>query len=149
MKSVITAVASVVVLSLCGGVALAQGPGGGGAQFWTNADANKDGAVTKAEFDAARGARFTTQDANKDGFLVQAEMAPPPGAGGPPPGGGGGGGFGMRADADGDGKISKAEYLAGGTMQWDRADANKDGKVDKAEIASMPQFGPGGGRPGG
>lgn len=144
MKSVMAAVASVAVLSLCAGAALAQGPGGGGAQFWTNADANKDGTVTKAEFDAARGARFATQDANKDGFLVQAEMAPPPGAGGPP-----GGGFGMRADADGDGKISKAEYLGGGGMQWDRADANKDGKVDKTELANMPQFGPGGGRPGG
>jgi hypothetical protein len=146
MKSVITAMAS--VLTLCAGAALAQGPGGM-AQFWANADANKDGTVTKAEFDGSRTARFTAQDANKDGFLVQAEMAPPPGAGGPPPGGrgGGGGGFGMRMDADGDGKISKAEYLGGGTMQWDRADANKDGKVDKAEIAAMPQFG--GGRPGG
>jgi hypothetical protein len=146
MKSLIAAAASMAVLSLCAGTALAQGPGGG-AQFWASADANKDGAVTKAEFDASRTARFTAQDANKDGFLVQAEMAPPPGAGGPPPGGGGG--FGMRADADGDGKISKAEFLAGGATQWERADANKDGKVDKAEIASMPQGRPGGGRPGG
>lgn len=146
MKTLFISTAAVLALSC--GAALAQGPGGPGG-FIAAADANKDGTVTKAEFDASRVARFAEQDKNKDGFLVGDEMAagrpggPPPGAApaGGPPGGGRG-----NMDANNDGKISKAEFLAN-TGMFDRLDANKDGKIDKAELAAAPA---GGGRgPGG
>jgi hypothetical protein len=37
-------------------------------------DANKDGAVTKAEFEAASKARFDRADTNHDGWLSKGEL---------------------------------------------------------------------------
>ncbi len=144
MKSTILAAASLLALSC--GAALAQAPGGG----LLAADANKDGVITKAEFDTQRTVRFAELDKNKDGFLSEEERAagrqggPPPGvqAGGPPPGGGRG-----NIDANSDGKISKTEYIADNGL-FQRVDANKDGKIDAAERAAIPARG-GGRGPGG
>lgn len=44
-----------------------------GAGFIRDYDANGDGKVTRAEFDAGRAARFTTTDANKDGTVSEEE----------------------------------------------------------------------------
>src|SRR5262249_9045047 len=93
MKKFTLIAASALALSC--GMAAAQAPGGGGGRggMLMAADANKDGVITKAEFDTMRSNRFAALDTNKDGFLVQAEMAagrpggPPPGAGAPPGGG--------------------------------------------------------------
>lgn len=41
----------------------------------------------------------------------------------------------MRADLDGDGKVTKAEYLK---SQFDRMDRNKDGVIDEKDFAEMP-----------
>jgi hypothetical protein len=52
---------------------MAGGFGGGGfglLQF----DANNDGKLTRAEFDAGQKARFNEADANKDGFIAPEEM---------------------------------------------------------------------------
>src|SRR5262249_27695974 len=38
-------------------------------QFFERLDANKDGKITKAEFDAARAAEFKAADKNGDGFI--------------------------------------------------------------------------------
>ena len=81
-------------------------------------------------------------------IVTEAEMrASAPNGGQPPPGAGQGqrqgGGMGARLDANGDGKISKAEFVDGGAMQFGRLDGNKDGKIDKTELANMR--GPGGG----
>lgn len=46
---------------------------GGGMMMHGLADANKDGAVTKAEFDAATKAHFDKADANKDGKVTPEE----------------------------------------------------------------------------
>jgi hypothetical protein len=56
------------------------------------------------------------------------------------PGGGGRGGMDpvqmiMRADLDGDGKVTKAEYIK---AQFDRMDRNKDGVIDDKDFAEMP-----------
>ncbi|BAI97946.1 hypothetical protein Sj15T_23560 [Sphingobium sp. TA15] len=79
------------------------GPRGGGMLMM--ADANKDGAVTKAELTAALETRFVRLDANKDGKLDQADREI------------------LRQqrldkrfaalDADRNGQISKAEFAAG------------------------------------
>ena len=46
---------------------------GGGMHMATMADANKDGAVTRAEFDSAAKAQFDKADANKDGKVSPEE----------------------------------------------------------------------------
>jgi hypothetical protein len=44
----------------------------------------------------------------------------------------------MRADANGDGVVTRAEALAEAGVRFDRIDANRDGKIDQAELAAMP-----------
>ncbi len=68
-------------LALTSGAALAQppgfgghGPGGPGGGFGLfEMDANADGKLTKAEFDAAQRTRFNAIDANKDGSATREE----------------------------------------------------------------------------
>lgn len=50
----------------------------------------------------------------------------------------------MRADANGDGIVTRAEALAEAGMRFDRIDGNHDGKIDQAELAAMPQMRRGG-----
>ena len=147
MKTSLIALAT-LSLAAFSGAAFAQAGGGMMGRMWTNADSNKDGVISKAEFDASRVQRFALMDGNKDGFVTEAEMrASAPNGGQPPPGAGKGqrqgGGMGARLDANGDGKISKAEFVDGGAMQFGRLDGNKDGKIDTTELANMR--GPGGG----
>ena len=57
-------------------------------------------------------------------------------SGGPPPGrGGGGGGMGMMrmADANGDGVVTRDEYLAATDARFARMDRNGDGVLDETE----------------
>ncbi|HNQ76430.1 MAG TPA: EF-hand domain-containing protein [Pseudothauera hydrothermalis] len=100
------------------------------ASLFASADANGDGLVSKAEFIAARDARFDVLDTNRDGFLVRDEMA----AAAP----------GLRGrmmlpvmfpqfDSNGDGKVSRQEFSAAPAPGFDMADANGDGMVSPAE----------------
>ena len=109
-----------------------------GLRMFHQADADRDGEVTRAEFDAARNARFAGIDANKDGVLEVSEL---------------------RAwrrtwpsrvrdarfkalDADGDGKVGAEEFVARRKTAFADIDANKDGAVDKAEFdAAFEKFG--------
>lgn len=101
-----------------------------GLRHFDRIDADKDGKVTRAEFDAARAARFAGIDANKDGALEVSEL---------------------RAwrrtwpsrmrdtrfkalDSDADGKIGADEFVAQRKEAFARIDADKDGTVDKAEF---------------
>ena len=108
-----------------------------GLRMFRQADADKDGKVTRAEFEAARNARFAGIDANKDGALEVSEL---------------------RAwkrtwpsrvrdarfkalDADGDGKVGAEEFVARRKTAFADIDANKDGAVDKAEFdAAFEKF---------
>jgi len=47
--------------------------------------------------------------------------------------------MGMRADANKDGTITKAEFMAAPTAMFDKADANKDGKVTADEMKAARQ----------
>lgn len=100
------------------------------ASLFASADANGDGLVSRAEFIAARNARFDVLDANRDGFLVRDETA----AAAP----------GLRGrvmlpvmfpqfDSNGDGKVSRQEFNAAPAPGFDLADANGDGMVSPAE----------------
>ncbi len=52
----------------------------------------------------------------------------------PPSGGGMRGGMLMRADANGDGIVSRAEAMAAAAAQFDRVDADRDGNVTRDEM---------------
>jgi hypothetical protein len=100
-----------------------------GGDMLAKADANGDGAVTKAEFLADIDARFAKLDVNKDGKISKEER---------PGGGEGRGGRRMsRGDTDGDGAISLAEQRAQAGKRFERVDTNNDGKIDKTESDAM------------
>lgn len=99
-----------------------------------NADANHDGVVSRAEFRAARVARFDRMDRNHDGVISRDDFGrllkfrPQVGQ--------------MldqmlaEADANHDGRVTRAELAGAPTPLFDRADANHDGVVDANELAA-------------
>jgi hypothetical protein len=114
-------------------------------------DANKDGAITKEEADAFRGAkrgelrdkRFAALDTDKNGQISRQEFDAPRADKG---GDGhrmhgrhhrgmmmGHGKMFARADADSDGKVTLSEATGKALEMFDRADANKDGTVTPEE----------------
>lgn len=146
---------------LVGAVAVAA-PGHMGGRGFDKLDANSDGSVTRAEINAQAAERFARIDANRDGFVTQAEMtahhetmraqmatkmkerADQGGdraekraermekradrmekRGNP---------FAKR-DANSDGRISLAEFQAGGARMIERFDADKNGVVTKEEMS--------------
>lgn len=111
-------------------VAMAQGVGQGGANPIDRlmaADANGDGALSKAEARAGREGQFRRVDTNGDGFITAEERAAR--AEKKKKRGGAGGG-----DADGDGKVSRAEFLDAPYRGFDMFDANKNDVLEAAEI---------------
>ncbi len=130
------------------------GPQHGKRGLMAFSDANADGSVTRAEFDAAttkmtaerqskaqeRAAEaFTRLDGNKDGRIDATELAAmrakmPARPRRPPP-----------LDTNKDGKVSKEEWLARPDPMFERADANKDGRLTREEAAAAAR----GGREGG
>lgn len=136
------------LIALAGGTALAQP---------VRADANRDGALTRAEFAVRIDQRFATLDVNRDGRLTQDErQAKREDKRGMHRGRHGGGEARFeRFDRDGNGQISRAEFAAhaaerkqrrgmraerggpggGRAGLATRVDANGDGMVTKAEFA--------------
>lgn len=102
---------------------------------FASADTNHDGVVSRAEFIAARQARFAMLDRNGNGSLdrtdaaviarFQPEAAAIIDA------------LLTAADTDHDGKVSPAELAAAPVPVFDRADTNHDGVVTGAEIAAL------------
>ncbi len=109
--------------------------------FFDQADADKDGKVSAAEAAANQQRRFQQMDASGDGYVTQAEAKAafdrfraehpkqPGGADGKP-----GDRLFARADTDKDGKITKAEWTAGGQQMFARLDKNADGKITADEM---------------
>ena len=120
---------------------------------FTKMDANKDGKLTKEDRELGRQARlderFAALDSDKSGQISKAEFAAgheqrarPDGGEGRHMGRAGHHGFGKgmmmrgpgRGDADKDGTLTRAEFMAGPLAMFDRADSNKDGFVTADEI---------------
>lgn len=134
MRKILIIAASIAALSAgVAGVALAQDPSERGPRGVLQSDANSDGVLTRAEFDAGRDANFARLDGNSDGALTREEMR----AGWREHGRRGHRGGGMhslaRADANGDGNITRDEFLARPIEHFDRLDANDDGVLSEAE----------------
>jgi Ca2+-binding EF-hand superfamily protein len=117
--------AAVLLLSSC--VVLAQGREGPALE---QADADHDGKVTKQEYVDARAAQFSRMDRNGDGFIDDADSR----AGGNERGQRAAKALRGRIDSNGDGKISKEEFVNAPTMLFDKFDANKDGVLDATEL---------------
>jgi Ca2+-binding EF-hand superfamily protein len=124
------------LLSLLSAPSMAQMRSGGEGMF-ERADANRDGAVTKDELIAARGTQFAKFDRNSDGVIdsddVPKHMAERRKRNG------GGEKLGGQFDADGDGKVSKEEFINGPTLLFDRADADKNNVLDAKELAAAKE----------
>lgn len=120
-------------------------PGGGrggrmGERMLGRIDTNGDGLISKAENRAATEARFARMDANGDGTIAADERGKGMGKWkrggrrvGMPEGHGPMHG-GMKADANGDGVITRAEFDAQSAARFAAMDANKDGKIEQSEM---------------
>jgi Ca2+-binding EF-hand superfamily protein len=99
------------------------------------ADANGDGNITKAEYTNARAKMFARLDRNGDGYLTK-EDVPRLAARRK--------GNGDRLqqaelmlDKDGDGRVSRDEFVNSPSLLFDRADTNHDDVVDKNELTAF------------
>lgn len=79
-------------------------------------DSNKDGFISKAEFDRQHGRRFNEMDSNKDGKISLEEMQ-------------------AAHEARERRYLGRAE---GFKTRFDEADADKDGRLSKEEATKMP-----------
>src|SRR5262249_16946312 len=120
----------------------AHGPGG----MVFRSDANSDGVVTRAEFDASRTAEFTRLDADSNGQVTREERRAaframrenrPQNAQGERRRGL------DRVDANSDGNISREEFLARPAQHFERLDANKNGVIEVSERPQPRQRGEG------
>ena len=90
-------------------------------------DTDKDGKISKAEFDAEGSKLFAKLDRNSDGKVAENEMPQRHWARF-------GGKMFDRIDADKDGKVTKAEFQAAGDKMFQRMDKNGDGIIEKDEM---------------
>ncbi|WP_375286429.1 hypothetical protein [Sphingomonas sp.] len=102
-----------------------------GGDWFAAADADRDGAVSRAEFVRYRDANFGRLDRNGDGVVSPADfprlasLRPEAFARLTEALGG--------ADRNGDGAISRTELAQAPPVMFDRTDANRDGRVTQAE----------------
>jgi Ca2+-binding EF-hand superfamily protein len=125
----LTKVSIATVLLISSSAALGQSRDGGAIE---QADANKDGKVTRQEYIDARAAQFARMDRNGDGLVDDADLRERPDQSF----------LGKRAaaamrgriDANSDGKISKDEFVKAPTTMFDRFDADKNSELDAKEL---------------
>ena len=149
MKTFLFTSAAACVLIISGVAAAQPGPGGSrgdgpgrgagmGIMMLGAADYNDDNIVTRAELERLRGEEFDFRDRNGDGFLDIADASPIRQRMHAMRGDDEGprrGRRGMaRLDADGDGRISRAEFVGGGQRLFDRLDTNGDDAVSAEEL---------------
>jgi len=90
-------------------------------------DTDKDGKISKAEFDGEGAKMFAKLDENGDGKIAENEMPQRHWARF-------GGEMFDRMDGDKDGKVTKAEFAAAGDKMFQRMDKNGDGVIEKDEM---------------
>lgn len=104
------------------------------AEFLDSADTNHDGVVSRPEFDVALVKRFASLDRNSDGFIDLNDLPAR-----------------LRSnqtaedrisnlidrfDTDGDGRISKTEFVGRMALVFDRADKDHNGVLSADELAA-------------
>ena len=99
------------------------------------ADTNHDGYITGEEFKASRSVQFDRLDRNDDGVVALSEFprlaksnrskAQTLKA------------VITHADRDGDGRVTRAEFVDGPAPLFDRIDRDQDGRLSRAEVAAL------------
>jgi Ca2+-binding EF-hand superfamily protein len=99
------------------------------------ADANQDGYVTRDELKTSRAAQFARFDRNGDGVATLSEFPRLAKSNRPKA---------QKlkaviqyADRDGDGRVTRAEFVDGGSPLFDRADRDHDGRLSRDEAAAI------------
>lgn len=130
MKILILSAACLAMLSASNADAASRTPGAA----LDKADADHDGYVTREEFKAARSAQFDHLDRDDDGVVTLSEFPRLARSNRPKAralksviG---------RADRDGDGRVTRAEFVDGPAPLFDRVDADHDGRLSRAEAAA-------------
>ncbi|MET3665702.1 EF-hand domain-containing protein [Caulobacter sp. 1776] len=99
------------------------------------ADANHDGYVTRDELKVSRGAQFERLDRNHDGVVTLSEFPRLAKSNRPK----------ARtlktlithADRDGDGQVTRAEFVDGQAPLFDRADRDHDERLSRDELTAV------------
>ncbi|AMN48192.1 hypothetical protein ACG33_14015 [Steroidobacter denitrificans] len=143
------------------GVVAAHARDGGPDPMLSQADKDGDGAISRDEFRNARVELFARMDKNSDGYLDEADRrtdTKAPGAAAktntdqPPRKGARHEHRRMhkdmnhktmfeRLDADGDGRLSKDEFVDGAMSRFDQADTDGNGMLDTQELEAMRKAG--------
>ncbi|MEO1242425.1 MAG: hypothetical protein AAFX54_10990 [Pseudomonadota bacterium] len=132
MKTTITMIIATALIAGAGSTAYAESCADAG-EFYSRADANSDGVITKAEVRNMRSTTFSRLDRNGDGVAEPSdaprrfkdrymEKFEPVRA---------------KFDQNGDGRISEKEFLDAPMTGFDRADQNGDGQLTKNELRSL------------
>lgn len=128
MQRFILAAAAAAALAAPGCAAARQGP-----DLFADADANRDGVVTLAEFQEARADRFNKLDRDRDGVVRMSDF--PAFFQSSPRGQQLQRMIGM-ADANQDGALTRNELLKSPAVAFTAADLDRDGRVTTAEAAA-------------
>ena len=128
------------LLALAAGAVLALGPGAAGAKVrdFNVADGNNDGRISSSEHEAFSVAVFNRIDGNHDNNITAAEVDA---AAGIIAGHANGAQLNAayrirRHDTNGDGQISRTEFLAAAVARFRAMDANSNGELSPQEFAS-------------
>ena len=121
----------------------------GPAALFDRFDADGDGRITEAEVQAWRGSFFDIADGDVDGYVSRAELDAMREAASERAEEAAGRGYGprrrtgggmdrldpiQRYDADGDGRLSRAEFVEAPFQALERFDANGDGALSREEL---------------
>jgi Ca2+-binding EF-hand superfamily protein len=125
------------LLSILSAPSMAQMMRGSAEGIFERADTNNDGSVTREEFISARGNQFAKFDRNSDGYIDSNDV--PKRLAARRQQNGGGEMLMGQFDANGDGKVSKEEFVNGPTTIFDRADSDDNDVLDAKELAAAKE----------
>ncbi len=131
MKILTLSIVCVAAMSASSADAASRTPGAA----LDKADANHDGYVTRDEFTASRAAQFERLDRNDDGVVSLSEF--PRLAKSNRPKAQALKAVIQHADRDGDGRVTRAEFVDGPAPLFDRADRDHDGRLSRDEAAAV------------
>ena len=126
-------------IAVAGGTALARSGGHGhGPQIdFETMDRDGDGQITQAELQAMGEAHFADADTDNDGFLSAAELEAQAMARAAQHAAR----MMERMDANGDGKVTREEFMQGHDAMFDAMDTNGDGVIDAEERSGHHRHG--------